>query len=41
MNGRIAFSTLMLLIGQQEGHPAHKKLNGDGGVVICLGQDAG
>jgi len=25
---RIAFSVLMLLVGQQEGHPACKKLTG-------------
>jgi len=34
----IAFSTLTLLVGWQEGHPACKKL--DAGVVICLEQCA-
>jgi len=29
-----AFSALMLLVGQQEGHPAYKKLNG--GVLAWL-----
>jgi len=29
-----AFSALMLLVGQQEGHPACKKLSG--GVLVCL-----
>jgi len=34
----IAFSALMLLVGQQEGHPASKKLEWWGtGMVICLG----
>jgi len=33
-----AFSALMLLFGQQEGHPAGKKTEWWGtGVVICLG----
>ena len=32
-----AFSSLMLLVGRQEGHPACKKLNG---VVICLKRGA-
>jgi len=33
-----AFSVLMLLVGQQEGHPASKKTEWWGaGVVICLG----
>jgi len=27
----IAFSALTLLVGQQEGHPARKKIRGDGG----------
>jgi len=27
-NARNAFSALMLLVGQQEGHPACKKLSG-------------
>jgi len=32
-----AFIALTLLVGQQEGHPACKKLSGGGaGVVICL-----
>jgi len=32
-----AFSALMLLVGQQEGHPACKKTEWWGaGVVICL-----
>ena len=38
--GAVAFSALMLLVGQQEGHLACKKLNGVAGVVICLGQGA-
>jgi len=33
----IAFSALTLLVGQQEGHPACKKLEWWGtGMVICL-----
>jgi len=28
MDGRFAFSALTLLVGQQEGHPACKKLSG-------------
>jgi len=28
----VAFSALTLLVGQQEGHPARKKIWGDGGV---------
>jgi len=34
----LAFSALTLLVGQQEGHPACKKLSGEvlTGVVICL-----
>jgi len=32
----LAFSALTLLVGQQEGHPACKKLGA--GVVICLEQ---
>jgi len=37
----IAFSALMLLVGQQEGHPAFKKTEWwDVGVVICLQRDA-
>jgi len=36
-----AFSALTLLVGQQEGHPACKKLEWWGaGVVICLGRGA-
>ena len=36
-----AFSALMLLVGQQEGHPACKKLSSGGaGMVICLEQGA-
>jgi len=36
-----AFSTWMLLVGRQEGHPACKKTKWWGaGVVICLEQDA-
>jgi len=31
---RLAFSALMLLVGQQEGHPACKKLSG--GVLALL-----
>jgi len=34
-----AFSALTLLVGQQEGHPACKKLWG-AGVVICLERGA-
>jgi len=35
------FSALTLLVGQQEGHPACKKLEWwDAGMVICLGQNA-
>jgi len=30
----LAFSALMLLVGQQEGHPACKKLSG--GVLVWL-----
>jgi len=34
-----AFSSLMLLVGLQEGHPAYKKLSGgSAGIVICLGR---
>jgi len=37
----LQFSALMLLIGQQEGHPACKKTEWwDASMVICLGQDA-
>jgi len=37
----LTFSALTLLVGQQEGHPACKKLSGGGaGVVICLQQGA-
>jgi len=37
----IAFSALMLLVGQQEGHPACKKTEWWGaGVVVCLEQCA-
>ena len=37
-----AFGALMLLVMQQEGHPARKKLSGGwgAGVVICLEQGA-
>jgi len=36
-----AFSVLMLLVGQQEGHPACKKTEWWGaGVVVCLEQGA-
>jgi len=36
-----AFSALTLLVGQQEGHPACKKLEWwDSGMVICLGRGA-
>jgi len=31
-----AFSALMLLVGQQAGHPARKKIWGDGGGGHCL-----
>jgi len=38
---RCAFSALMLLVGQQEGHPAYKKLEWWGaGMVICLKRGA-
>ena len=38
---RLAFSTLMLLVGRQEGHPACKKTEWWGaGMVICLQRDA-
>jgi len=38
----IAFSALTLLVGQQEGHLARKKLSGGvgAGVVICLERGA-
>jgi len=36
----MAFSALMLLVEQQEGHPACKKLSGGAGVVICLERGA-
>jgi len=37
----LAFSALTLLVGQQEGHPACKKLEWwCAGVVICLEQGA-
>jgi len=36
-----AFSTLMLLVGRQKGHPACKKTEWWGaGVVICLEEGA-
>jgi len=36
-----AFSALMLLVGRQEGHLAHKKTEWwDAGMVMCLGQGA-
>jgi len=36
----LAFSALTLLVGQQEGHPACKKLEWWGtGMVICLERD--
>jgi len=38
---KITFSVLMLLVGQQEGHPACKKTEWwDAGMVICLGRSA-
>ena len=38
---RFAFSALTLLVGQQEGHPACKKLVWwDAGMVICLERGA-
>ena len=38
---RFAFSALTLLVGQQEGHPACKKLEWwDAGMVICLERGA-
>jgi len=34
----MCFSTLTLLVGQQEGHQACKKIEWwDAGIVICLG----
>jgi len=36
----IIFSTLMLLVGQQEGHPVCKNECSGTGVVICLEQGA-
>jgi len=33
-----AFSALILLLGRQEGHPARKKYEGDGGGGLCLVQ---
>ena len=37
----LAFSALMLLVGRQEGHPAHKKTEWWGaGVVLCLDRGA-
>ena len=37
----IAFSALTLLVGWQEGHPAHKKTEWlRAGVVICLERGA-
>ena len=37
----IAFSALMLLVGQHEGYAACKKTEQwDAGVAICLGRDA-
>jgi len=39
--GGKAFNALMLLVDQQEGHPACKKTEWwDAGVVMCLGQGA-
>jgi len=35
-----AFSALTLLVGQQEGHPACKKLSGGMLVWLCLGRGA-
>ena len=38
---RFAFSALTLLVGQQDGHPACKKLEWwDAGMVICLERGA-
>jgi len=38
---RIAFSALTLLVGRQEGHPACKKLSGEGaGMVSCVEKGA-
>jgi len=34
LNVEVAFSALTLLVGQQEGHPACKKLSG--GVLVWL-----
>jgi len=40
-NFYVAFSALMLLVGQQEGHPACKKTEWrDAGTVMCVGQGA-
>ena len=36
----LAFSALTLLVGRQEGHPAHKKQWWGAGVVICLERGA-
>jgi len=36
----IACNALTLLVGQQEGHPACKKLSGGMLVWLCLGQGA-
>jgi len=36
----LAFIALMLLVGQQEGHPACKKLSGGMLAWLCLGQGA-
>ena len=35
----MAFGALTLLVGRQEGHPAHKKIWGDGGRGHLVGTD--
>jgi len=40
LDGKVAFSALMLLVERQEGHPAWKKQWWDAGMVMCLGQGA-
>ena len=36
ISGMLTFSTLTLLVGQQEGHPACKKLSDEVLVWFCL-----
>jgi len=40
VNCEFAFSTLTLLVGRQEGHPACKNRVVGAGVVVCLEQGA-